>query len=250
MKQQQGKKPKFIVFLSKKCRTHKLALYDVDTLEKLKFELPVRPDIPLLLSKGPDNSLLYTRGIEEDTYAPTAQNKYDVRRVDLSKFPQWLKTEIPISLREFKCVHDICIVPRGNGDLIIITADSAGIFAYNARTGHLEWKTTRTGNVPKIWPLGLSYDNRGHLYVCDKENGCIKMFSVEGEYLGVLMSGEIVEHGVTAQKGKQGLGNPRWIRWNEKSSSLVLIHLKSLGKTKKRGRSSSTGCYISVIKIE
>ena len=184
--------------------------------------------------------------------------------MDLSNFPRWTTTEVPISLREFNLIHDFCTVPREHGDLIVVTADKEGLFAFNAANGNLEWKITGTVTMKEkendakrkqdrrildlIWPFGITYDQHGHLFVCDKENSCIKKFSTDGQYLGILLFGEKVEHGVIVQKGEIGLGSPRWIRWNEESSSVVVVHEKCLKDRIKTGGLLNTACYISIIK--
>ena len=227
-------------------------MYDVDTLERCDYVLSVRPDIPMLLSTRAGSCLLYTR------------NKGDFIQMDLSNFPRWTTTEVPISLREFQWIHDFCIVPQEHGDLVIISAERGSMRAFNAGNGNLEWKITGTvtmkdtekgmkrkqnkGMTDLIWPLGVTYDRRGHLFVCDKVNSCIQKFSIDGQYLGILLLGEKVERGVIVQKGEKGLGTPRWIRWSKKSSSIVVVHEKCLKYPKKTGGLITIAWYISIIK--
>ncbi len=77
-----------------------------------------------------------------------------------------------------------------------------------------------------MFPMSVTADGQGHLFVTDGENHCIKKFSVDGEYLGILLN-----------EGEQGLGEPYCLKWNDATSFLVVAHKKY------------DGYYISVISL-
>ena len=66
-----------------------------------------------------------------------------------------------------------------------------------------------------IRPKGVTTDGQGHVFVTDENNKCIQIFSAGGKYVGVLL-----------KEGQQGLGEPRRVRWNDATSSLVVAHKK------------------------
>ena len=66
---------------------------------------------------------------------------------------------------------------------------------------------------------GIAADEQGHLYVCDADNKCVQMFSLNGDYLGSVL-----------RYGEQNLGIPNRICWCHKMSSLVVAHQEKYGR--------------------
>ena len=101
-----------------------------------------------------------------------------------------------------------------------------GVFAYNWRTGKLEWSECGDGVTLHA---GLTNDERGYLFHCISIDGnrCIKMFTAaKGRDLGVLQV-------------KEDKFISSWrIRWCKKTSSLIVAH--------KRG----ARWFISVISVK
>ena len=62
---------------------------------------------------------------------------------------------------------------------------------------------------------GITADEDGHLFICDRHNACIQMFSSRGEHLEVVMG-----------KGQGLLGIPMKIRHSREMSSLVVGHIQ------------------------
>lgn len=127
----------------------------------------------------------------------------------------------PAKRQNISCLE---FVYNGGKELVLITyglpdESWGGIYAYNAKTSHLEWNAE--GRLPGMNRVlkaqGLTTDDQGHLFVCDDNNECIQMFQVEdGRYMGAVI-----------KEGEQGLGNPCRIRWYSRLSSFVIIHLKN-----------------------
>ena len=100
-------------------------------------------------------------------------------------------------------------------ELIIKSFGSGGICASHKTNGKMRWKVK--GRLPgmqkSMIARGIDTDGRGHLFVCDTANQCIQMFSLNGDYLGVLL-----------RSGEQDLGTPFRIRWCRRTSSVVVLH--------------------------
>ena len=107
-----------------------------------------------------------------------------------------------------------CGTLRGD-DLIIASLGSGGICGSHKTSGKIRWRLK--GRLPGMQNLmtarGIDTDGRGHLFVCDTANQCIQMFSLNGDYLGVLL-----------RSGEQDLGTPFRIRWCRQTSSAVVLH--------------------------
>ena len=117
-------------------------------------------------------------------------------------------------------MHDIygmCFAQDGDQKLLVYTASQTlcgdgKIFVHNMVTDKLEWEVD--GNLPgmprNLFALHVVSDGRGHLFVGDRRNGCIQIFSVvDGQYLGCLM------------KDVEDFRETYRIYWSEKTSSLI-----------------------------
>ena len=62
---------------------------------------------------------------------------------------------------------------------------------------------------------GVTANGGGQLLVCDINNACIQMLSMNGAFLGTVL-----------RSGDQRLGNPLRIRWCSKTETLVIAHEK------------------------
>ena len=110
-------------------------------------------------------------------------------------------------------------VQNGAEELIIATTSKDGIYCYRTTTKSLKWRVA--GKLPGmqkvLYPVHITTDGRGHLFVSDGVNGnrCIQMFSVsDGQYMGCL-----------TKEGEQGLGHPNTICWHSASHSLAVVLL-------------------------
>ena len=77
-------------------------------------------------------------------------------------------------------IEDMCFVEDGEKQLLVVAGGNEGLFAYNTVTDELEWKIGGhiSGNETAITTMGVTTDERGHLFVTDIGNHCIQMFSV------------------------------------------------------------------------
>ena len=70
----------------------------------------------------------------------------------------------------------------------------------------VEWQVSGklAGMEREMWPWGVTADECGHVFVCDKGNECVQLFSINGIYKGVLR----IDHDDKT---------PKLIRWSEKT---------------------------------
>ena len=98
----------------------------------------------------------------------------------------------------------------------LITTDSVshGVHTYDTSSDDVVRNVVGklSGMAESIWAEGVTSDGRDALFVCDRNNACVQMFSVSnGEHKGVLLK-------------DQGLGEPRFARWCDDSKCLVVSH--------------------------
>ena len=105
----------------------------------------------------------------------------------------------------------MCCVDDGQKRLLIIST-MLGVIAYDTQKDKIEWSVD--GVLPRMqnrmYTCGVTTDGCGHLFVCDKFSQCIQMFSLDGQYLGVLGT-------------EQKMYFPIKIRWSNKKSSLIVV---------------------------
>ena len=133
----------------------------------------------------------------------------------------------------FKEIWDILFAQKERLLLVIAKPGSLGFHAYTEDSGALKWSVV--GSLPgfekKIWPLGVTVDEKGRLFVCDSVTGnnCIQMFRVvDGNYLGCLI-----------KKGDEGLRDINRVLWCEETKLLIVVH----GEVNRRSS-------ISIIKLK
>ena len=120
-------------------------------------------------------------------------------------------------------VTDICWT-----NCLVVINGSGGICACKSGVGEIEWSVE--GKLPgmekQLKGQSLATDGQGHLFVSDDGNGCVQMFTTDGKFIGPGIRNTTL------------LGTPELIRWNDKTSSLVV----SFKKKNKQ--------YISMIKFD
>ena len=139
-----------------------------------------------------------------------------VRWVNCSASPPKPISGTNVTNTHHAIIWDMCCVPHGDKQLLIMTRANNGLLACNTQRAHLGWtvKGKLTGMERDMSVWGATTDGHGHLFVCDINNSCVQMFSAGGRYMGALLKG-----------GDQGLAQPWLIRWCEKTSSLVVVHI-------------------------
>ena len=183
--------------------------YDVNNLRTVVQSYSVAPDYPsrLCTSRSSAGTILYTI---------CKPNKQVVKWLDCSNYPPTLKdtrTNIPLIGNQF--IEDMCLVTQGKTDLLVVTQNYGGVYAYVAGTDDLRWYFGGYQRGINKWinAVGITNNGLGQLFVCDISNNCIQMLSTDGTFLGTVLRG-----------GKNGLGNPQRIRWCSEANSLVIAH--------------------------
>ena len=96
--------------------------------------------------------------------------------------------------------------------------NESGIRAYNSSTGQLQWSVP--GSLPQVkepmYPTDISADGCNHLFVCDVNNSCVHMFSIDGSYLRAFKLDVI-------KAKNQGIATPLLVRWSSELSALVVV---------------------------
>ena len=105
-----------------------------------------------------------------------------VFQLDCSTAPARLLQKIPIEYDGKKPVSFTC----ASCDFLLVTRGYEGVFAYALGGGECKWRVS--GNLPGMdWEMtaaGVTADDQGHLFVCDINNKCVHMLSVQdGAYL-------------------------------------------------------------------
>ena len=134
--------------------------------------------------------------------------------VDCSTTPPTLREEISTVYYMQKGVRGMCT----SHDLLVVTRGREGVFCYTLDGGELMWKVS--GKLPgmrvEICALGVTADDQGHLFFCNKSNECVHALSAQdGTHLGVV-----------AREGEECVGQPWNVTWHQESKSLVVAHEK------------------------
>ena len=162
-------------------------------------------------------------------YVDQRRRARDVRYLDFSTFPPKASNMKTIRLTDSSqdfWLYDTCCIPQGDDQLIITSFGSNGIYAFDARTGNIKWKAFEhvPGMQCSLRARGIATDENGHLFVCDADNRCVQMFSLDGDYLGSVL-----------RYGEENMGIPNRICWCQKRSSFVVVHQEKNGR-----------CYVDV----
>ena len=127
-----------------------------------------------------------------------------------------MKKRIPTIQRN---INDMCCTRFLGEDknMVFATHGENGVFAYNTNMTNaytLAWKAE--GKLPgmsqEMNAYGVTTDGRGHLFVCDRNNCFIQMFSVDGRYLGPVK--------IECQGSRSF---PKWVSYSRSTSSLVVF---------------------------
>ena len=181
----------------------KIEFRDVNDFNKILRSHSVAPHKPTQLDRNAASTLIYS---DEST------KNIDVHWLDFTgSNPKPPAGKVVIGT-ELHFIDDICFVQYGDKQLLAVAARKAGLFVYNIRKDKLEWKVDGKvcGMERALRANGVTTDGRGNLFVADRGNECIQMFSAsDGQYLGRLM------------KGVETIGGPFSVQWSAETSSLV-----------------------------
>ena len=204
----------------------RIDFYNIEDLRVPKFSHSVAPHRPGLLAIRDSSQRLLI-------YQDQGRGGLGVGKLSCSSYPP-KTTNMKNSPRssefiDLKLQDMISCVTLPNDELIIKSFGSNGICTSHITSGKIRWKAK--GRLPgmqkSMIARGIDTDGRGHLFVCDIANQCIQIFSLDGDYLGVLL-----------RYGEQDLGIPFRIRWCRVVSSAVILHHRN------------DGCFISVFSLE
>ena len=182
--------------------------YDAkDFRERLQTH-SVDPDSPGSLATSLPGVLVYNDCREENQL---------VKWLDCSSFPP-KKTCVLTNIGTSNyIVQDMCCVTHEEKQLLITTHNIGGVHAYFAGTDDLKWCVggCQPGMDRYIDAVGITANEQGQLFVCDKANGCVQVLSTEGTFLATVL-----------RNGEQRLGIPHRIRWCRKTKSLIITNKK------------------------
>ena len=118
-----------------------------------------------------------------------------------------------IKLTKSRNIKDMCYT---NDMLICLYEDCPGIYAQTL-LGKPLWSVESVATGRQMYNMtciSVTTDDKGHVFVCDSNHNCVRVFSTGGEYLGCLV-----------KEGEHKIGSPQMIRWCKK-------HLPFFYKTK------------------
>ena len=189
---------------------HQIKFRDAKDLKKILKSHTVAPHEPGVMCTGAAPSILL--------YVDESKTPREVHWLDLSgSKPKPAAGKCIIHTQQTE-IYDMCFVDYGDKQLLIVAADDEGLFAYNTRTDKLEWKVVgkQSEMEENMLVTGVATDGRGHLFVADDGNKCIRMFSVSDH-----------SHVKCLVKGVETIGNPDFVRWCEKTSSLLCLYCRA-----------------------
>ena len=195
-----------------------IEFYDINNLNEVLVTFPVAPHLPGRLCSTSDPTSGATSG-SKLLYEDESKHPHVIRWLDCSTSPPSPATGSNVThIRIQSGIHDMCCAHVKGRQFLITAHGHKGISGYDASTDKLEWnfegKVGYSGEA--ISPQALTTDGRGHLFVCDKQNKCIQMFSVVGgAYLGTVLG-----------TGRNALRKPWRMRWCDDSASLIVVHKK------------------------
>ena len=161
---------KYIILFDKKycfnSEEQRIEFRNVDSLDKVILKHSVTPHKPNYLCTIPPSTLLF----EDVSSKPRT-----IKKLDCSLSPS---NPTPFIRTELNEIWDINFIEQDKKQFIFITDGYNGLFVYNGHTRELEWRIE--GN----FFTGITADKWGHLFQVDDLNKAVKMYTVEGTYLG------------------------------------------------------------------
>ena len=140
---------------------------------------------------------------EDEISDPRTLYKLDCTSLTWSVPKQSIKTDV-------NHIWDVSFAEHQGKQRVFIAKGGKGLFAYNERTGKLEWSI----RGKRCLSVAITTDEKGHLFHCVNYGGnrCVQMYTAEGKDLGVL------------QMEKGEFPGPWKICWCKNSSSLIMAH--------------------------
>ena len=195
-------------YISTFCRDEKrIDFHDSSNLHKVILTHTVESFPDIICTPTPSSLLYAGRDVQS----------VEVKRLDCTMSPPKLIEENYFLTEHY--LNDMCPINLENNKHLVVTThadnDKEGfsICAHDPDKKIMAWSVTETLAEKPLSPQGLTTDGKGQLYLCDWNNECIQMFSLGGEYKGILL-----------RHGEQGLENPWAVRWCTSKSLLIVLH--------------------------
>ena len=172
------------------------------TTEKKVQKLNVAPHHPGALCVGPGSKMFFV---------DCSAFPLKIFQLNFSKLPRPTRKSGFTQTKE-RQINDMCCVDHRRNTKLLITANGdSGISAYTVNTGSVEWKIEGVipGTENRMNARAVAADSHGRVFVCDSSNRCIQLFSIDGKYLGEVLSADII-------------GTPIAIRWYKDLSYLAI----------------------------
>ena len=198
----------YFVVVCRSERKREIAFHDVDDLGVVVQTFSVSPRRPGRLCTVSSTTLLYI----DDSTMPR-----EVLWLDCTTSPPEPTSGRHITHTQDDVISDLCCVQHPNKQLLITVHKSGGINSYNTSSNKREWcvRGELTERDENICPRRIVTDGCGHLFVIDRGNDCVQMFSTDSVYMGRLLREE------------RCFGRLSKIDWCSDTSSLVVLHKRN-----------------------
>ena len=103
----------------------------------------------------------------------------------------------------------MCVTKLNDTYLIVSCPTRDWLYAYNIETNKIQWDKGHAEHK-MLTPNSITVTRNGHMFLANREKAWIEMFSADGRYMGKLMR----------------LPGAGFLRWNDKTSSLVVAQYK------------------------
>ena len=186
------------------CHQKKFICVEVKNLKRIVTRKSCSYSPSFLSTVSPDSNVLFWMGSIEIKQFECRNGRLHVR----AKTPVRLKCD---------SIHEMCCIEGGRS---LLFATKNRLMAFDTKTGNQNWSVNLNEFELKEEMLisAITTDGLHHLFVCDKNNQCVHVFSDNtGEHLGILL-----------KKEDGDIGVPHMIGWNHKSEVLVVTHKRRI----------------------
>ena len=188
----------------------RIDFYEVNNFQFVKKTLSVAPFKPGRLCTSASSVLLHI---------DSRKSSEIVRWLDCSTYPPNRFRVTHLTSPEGAAVvsaQDVCYVAHAGKQILLTTHYMEGVRAFNTATDSLEWTIKGRFAAGMKLPMnarGITADRNGRVFVCDVNNHCVEMFSLDGRFLGNVMKFPAWQ-------------KPLRIRYSAASSTLYVCHVR------------------------
>ena len=179
---------------------------NIERLQDVAFSYDVSPDKPGVSCAFSPTMLLYDNWFKSEHVT--------VQWLDCSGSTPELSLDHNTTFVMNERCHalDLCCIKWENKDILVVATSHGKVYAYDLCSHLLEWEAQYDLGLP-LKVQSLASDGHGIVFVCDRNNNAVHMFSPYGAYVKTIVDPE--EHGVSEL---------RFIRWSSKISAFVTAH--------------------------